>query len=85
MTKKTDKPNKLEHLWLVTLLCQVYYLQERRAYPSGAQAAPLYGRFFIEPANIKLSLFGLFVIDEDKQFYNIETWCQCYKTFFLRH
>jgi hypothetical protein len=30
------------------------------------------------------SLFGLFVSDEGKKFYGIDTRCQCYKTFFLR-
>jgi hypothetical protein len=27
------------------------------------------------------TLFHIFVIDKKKQFYNIDTWAQCYKTF----
>ncbi len=30
------------------------------------------------------SLLGLVVSDEGKKFYNIDTWCQCFKTFYLR-
>ncbi len=45
------------------------------------------------PANVRLdwkviawykhsSLFGLIISNEGKMFYNIDTRCQCYKTFF---
>jgi hypothetical protein len=31
------------------------------------------------------SLLGLIIIDEGKKFYNINTWCPCFKTFFIRN
>ncbi len=52
------------------------------------------GKLLVFLANVRLdwkviatykhfSLFGLVVSDEGKKFYNIDTWCQCYKTFFF--
>jgi hypothetical protein len=58
--------------------------------------ASLLGKLLVLPANVRLdwkvfarhkhcSLFGLVISNEEKKFYNIDTWCQCYKNFYLRH
>jgi hypothetical protein len=72
-----------------------------RARPESTQLeclsdASFLGKLLVLPANIRLgckviardkhsSLFGLIISDEGNKFYNIDTRCQCYKTFFLRH
>jgi hypothetical protein len=55
--------------------------------------ASFLGKLLVLPANVRLdwkeirarykhsSLFGLIISNEGKKFYNINTWCQCYKTF----
>jgi hypothetical protein len=54
--------------------------------------ASFLGKFLVLPANVRLdwkvfaskhsSLFGLIISDEEKKFYNIDTWCQGSQTFF---
>ncbi len=39
------------------------------------------GNHFLVYSNTCSSLLGLVVSDEGKKFYNIDTWCQCFKTF----
>jgi hypothetical protein len=54
--------------------------------------ASFLGKLLVLPANVRQdwkviarykhsSLFGLIVSDKGKKFYNIDHWCQCYKTF----
>ena len=90
------RPNKLEHLSLETLSSQVLEFEGKaRANPIGAPfRCFLLGKLLVLPANVRLdrkviasykhsSLFGLIAMNEEKKVYNIDTWCQCYKTFFL--
>jgi len=55
--------------------------------------ASFLGKLLALPANVRLdwkvivrykhsSLFGLVISNEGKKFYNIDTWCKGYKTFF---
>jgi hypothetical protein len=92
------RPNELEGLTLETLSSQVFELWAR---PELTQIEHLSDASFLDkllalPANVKLdwkviarhkhsSLFGLVTSNEGKHFYNIDTWCQCHKTFFLCH
>jgi hypothetical protein len=84
-------PYKLERLFLETLSSQVLDFEGKsRANPIGAHF--ILGKLLVLPANVRLdwkviasynhsSLFGLVVSDEGKKFYNIDPWCQHYKTF----
>jgi len=91
------RPNKLEHLSLETLSTQFLEFEGKaRANPIGAPfRCFLLGKLLVFPANVRLdwkviarykwsSLIGLNNSDKEKKFYNIDTWSQCYKTFFLR-
>ncbi len=84
------RPNKLEALSFETLSSQVLEFEGKaRANPIGVP----FRRFLLgEAPGIRLdwkviarykhsSLFGLFVSKKGKKFYNIDTRCQCYKTF----
>ncbi len=55
--------------------------------------ASFLGKLLVLPANVRVdwkviasyehsSLLGLIVSDKGKKFYNIDTWAQCYKTFY---
>jgi hypothetical protein len=81
------RPNKLEGLPLVTLSSQVL---EWRARPEQIQLedlldASILGKLLALPANVRLhwkvfarckhsSLFGLVISNEEKKFYNIDSW-----------
>ncbi len=56
--------------------------------------ASFMGKLLVLPANVRLdwkvfarrkhsSLFGLVVSNEEKKFYNIDSWCQYYKLLFF--
>jgi hypothetical protein len=56
--------------------------------------ASFLGKLLVFPANVRLDwkviasykhsgLFGFIDSDEGKQFYNIDTWFQCHKTFLI--
>jgi hypothetical protein len=90
------RPNKLEGSSLETLSSQVLEFEGR---PEQTQLESLSDASFLDkllvlPANVRLdskviarykhsSLFGLVVSNEGNKFYNIETWCRSYKTFFF--
>ncbi len=56
--------------------------------------ASFLGKVLVLPANVRLdwkviarykhsSLFGLIISNKEKKFYNIDTWCQSYKTYLV--
>ncbi len=87
-------PNKLVGLSLQTLSSQVLEFEGKaRANPEHLSYASFLGKLLVLPANERLdwkviaryihySLFGLIISNEEKKFYNIDTWCQA---LFLRH
>ncbi len=87
----TTTNDKLEHLSLETLSSGVLEIEGKaRANQIGA---PFRYLLLVLLANVRLdwkviasykysSLFGLVVSDEEKKFYNIDSWLQSYKTFF---
>jgi hypothetical protein len=88
------RPNKLEQMSLKTLSSQVLEFEGKaRANPIGASC--FLGKLLVFPANVRVdwkviastnaSLFGLINSGKGKLFYNIDTWYQGCKTFFLRH
>jgi hypothetical protein len=90
------RPNKLEGLTLETLSSRVLEFEGKaRVNPIGGPfRCFLHGKLLVLTANARLdwkviarykssSLFGLVVCSEEKKFYNIWTWCQLHKTFFL--
>ncbi len=88
------RPNKLEQMSLKTLYSQVLEFEGKaRANPIGASC--FLGKLLVFPTNVRLdwkvigttdaSLFGLINSDEGKMFFDIDTWYQGCKTFFLRH
>ncbi len=46
---------------------------------------PLYGSVGASRLDKDSSIFCLLVIDEEKMCYGIDTWAQCYKTFYGRN
>ncbi len=88
------RPNKLEGLPLNTLSSQIFELRARQEQTQleDLSDASFLGKLLLLSANVRLdwkviakykhsSLFGLFMSNEEKKFYNIDTWCQCYKDF----
>jgi hypothetical protein len=58
--------------------------------------ASVLGKLLVLPENVRqdwkviarykhTSLFGLVFCNEEKKFYNIDTWVKCYKTFYGRN
>jgi hypothetical protein len=89
------RPNKLECLSLETLSSQSENLKAspEPTHLEWLSDAFFLGKLLVLPANVRLdwkeiarykhsSLFGLIISNEEKMFYNIDTWCQFYKTFY---
>jgi hypothetical protein len=88
------RPDKLERLSLETLSSQSKNLRAR-AEPTQLEHlsdTSLLGKLLELPENVRLdckviasykhsSLFGLIISGKGKTFYNIDTSCQCYKSF----
>jgi hypothetical protein len=92
------RPNKLECSSLETLTSQVLEFEGKaRANPIGAAFdASFLGKLLVLPANVSLdwkvnarykqsSFFGLIISNEGNKFYNNDTRCQYYKTFYSRN
>jgi hypothetical protein len=88
------RPNKLEGLPLETLSSWVLEFEGKaKAYPKeDLSDASFLGKLLVLPANARLdwkviarhkhsSLFGLVFCNEEKKFYNIDTWGQCYEKY----
>jgi hypothetical protein len=87
---------KLEGLSLETLSSKVLEFEGKaRANPKLERRsdASFLGKLLVLPANVRLDwkviarckhsiLFGLVVSSKGKKFYEIDTWGQCYKTFY---
>jgi hypothetical protein len=85
------RPNKVEGLPLETLSIRSQNLKAR---PEETRSEDLsddsfLGKLLVLPINVRLdwkviarykhfSLLGHVISDEEKKFYNIYTWCQCY-------
>jgi hypothetical protein len=76
------RPNKLEGLSLETLA------RPEQTHLEDLSDASFLGKLLVLPAYVRLdwkviarykhsSLFGLIICNEEKKFYNIDTWCQC--------
>ncbi len=88
------RPSKLEGLPLETLSSQVLRIWGQGQSKPNLSDASFLGKLLVLPANVRLdwkviarykhsSLFGLVICNKEKKFYNIDTWCQCYKSYFL--
>ncbi len=89
------RPNKQECLYLaITFQSSLTFAGNIRSLPKNLKC-PQVGFALALPSNSKtqlesifngkpFSLLGLVISDEEKKFYNIDTWGQCYKTFYGR-